>query len=191
MCKFNCICKSEGNNVTCSMCVMGFFGSPTHFEPIPNTNYQAFYKENNSEKQKALNKIIKKVIFNPPATIVFWYGGEKTVVKCAKEEHFDPEKGLAMAFMKYFFDNHGYYNDVMKKFTKPYYEKLSKCVKESVNAAYAESFIGSGEFTVKEVAEFYGVSEDTVRRDIKRGCYPDAYKKKGKWTIVIKEEDSN
>ena len=40
---------------------------------------------------------IKKVIFNDPATIVFWNDGSKTVVKCQEGDIFDPEKGLAMA----------------------------------------------------------------------------------------------
>lgn len=44
---------------------------------------------------------IKKVIFNPPATIVFWENGSKTVVK-AKGEAFDPEKGLAMAISRHY-----------------------------------------------------------------------------------------
>ena len=43
---------------------------------------------------------IKKVIFNKPATIVFWSDGTKTVVKCADFDIFDPEKGLAMAICK-------------------------------------------------------------------------------------------
>lgn len=43
---------------------------------------------------------IKKVIFNDPATIVFWADGAKTVVKCADFDIFDPEKGLAMAICK-------------------------------------------------------------------------------------------
>lgn len=43
---------------------------------------------------------IKKVIFNDPATIVFWADGTKTVVKCADFDIFDPEKGLAMAIRK-------------------------------------------------------------------------------------------
>lgn len=42
----------------------------------------------------------KKVIFNPPATIVYWSDGSKTVVKCKKDEIFDREKGLAMAISK-------------------------------------------------------------------------------------------
>lgn len=67
-----------------------------------------------SGRQSALHKI-KNVIFNNPATIVFWVDGTKTVVKCGKDDKFDPEKGLAMAISKYFFDNAGYYNDVFKK----------------------------------------------------------------------------
>ena len=44
---------------------------------------------------------IKKVIFNPPATIVFWKDDTKTVVK-AQGEAFDPEKGLAMAISRHY-----------------------------------------------------------------------------------------
>jgi hypothetical protein len=42
---------------------------------------------------------IKNVIFNPPATIVFWSDNTKTVVK-AIDETYDPEKGIAMAIAK-------------------------------------------------------------------------------------------
>lgn len=43
---------------------------------------------------------IEKVIFNGPATIVFWTDGTKTMVKCSDDELFDAEKGLAMAICK-------------------------------------------------------------------------------------------
>lgn len=59
--------------------------------------------------------MITKVIFNDPATIVFWNDGSKTVVKCNPEDEFDPEKGLAMACMKKLFGNNGYYNDIFRK----------------------------------------------------------------------------
>lgn len=36
---------------------------------------------------------IKDVIFAPPATIVYWSDGSKTVVKCSEKDVFDPEKG--------------------------------------------------------------------------------------------------
>lgn len=41
-----------------------------------------------------------KVIFNPPATIVFWNDGEKTVVKCMEGEEYSKDVGLAMCFCK-------------------------------------------------------------------------------------------
>lgn len=43
---------------------------------------------------------ISRVIFNNPATIVFWMDGTKTVVKCSKDDIFSEEVGLAMAFAK-------------------------------------------------------------------------------------------
>lgn len=62
---------------------------------------------------------IKKVIFNEPATIVFWKNGCKTVVKCHDDEPFDPEKGLAMAIAKYALGNEGnYYNTFTKYLPK-------------------------------------------------------------------------
>lgn len=57
---------------------------------------------------------IKDVIYNDPATIVFWEDGTKTVVKC-KNEKFDPEKGLAMAFSKKMLGNKGSYYNIFKK----------------------------------------------------------------------------
>lgn len=58
---------------------------------------------------------IKQVIFNDPATVVFWSDGTKTVVKCSGNDTFDPEIGLAMAICKKAFGNTGTYNDVFKK----------------------------------------------------------------------------
>ena len=66
-----------------------------------------------SPKQKAMNSITN-VIFNNPATIVFWSDGTKTVVKCDERDDFDPEKGLAMAICKKHFGG-GFYNDIFKK----------------------------------------------------------------------------
>ena len=57
---------------------------------------------------------IVKVIFNDPATIVFWSDRSKTVVK-ADGEKFDPEKGLAMVISKKFLGNKGNYYREFKK----------------------------------------------------------------------------
>lgn len=61
---------------------------------------------------------IKNVIFNDPATIVFWSDGTKTVVKCQPGDKFDPEKGLAMAITKKTMGNTGSYYNVFEKWIK-------------------------------------------------------------------------
>ena len=63
-----------------------------------NTNYSNMYKNGSLFGMNGLR--IKRVIFNEPATIVYWDDGEKTVVKCKEGERFDPEKGLAIAISK-------------------------------------------------------------------------------------------
>lgn len=61
---------------------------------------------------------IKRVLFNNPATIVFWADGDKTVVKCQNGEPYDPEKGLAMAISKKALGNDRDYYHVFKKWMK-------------------------------------------------------------------------
>ena len=61
---------------------------------------------------------IKKVIFNNPATIVYWGDGTKTVVKCGEREAYDEEKGLALCFMKKALNNKGNYNNLFRKYIK-------------------------------------------------------------------------
>lgn len=70
-------------------------------------------KEKKEMKEKKLE--ILKVVFNGPATIVFWSDKTKTVVKCGKRDKFDPEKGLAMAIVKKMFGNKGNYYNIIKK----------------------------------------------------------------------------
>ena len=79
------------------------------------------YFNNKSDyfKFRAINRgclpvVIEKVIFNEPATIVFWSDKTKTVVK-AENDTFDPEKGLAMAIAKKSLGNQGNYYNTFKK----------------------------------------------------------------------------
>ena len=52
---------------------------------------------------------VEKVIFNPPATIVVWNDGTKTIVKAKekgrKKDKYSKEYGLAMAIAKRYFGN--------------------------------------------------------------------------------------
>lgn len=73
-------------------------------------NYLNFFSNNIPE--------VKKVIFNDPATIVYWKDGTKTVVKCQDGDVFDSEKGFAMAFLKKCWGNKGNFNDKLRKIMK-------------------------------------------------------------------------
>lgn len=87
-----------------------------------------YYDKIQKEKNKAIyDSMIQQVIFNPPATIVFWRDGSKTVVKCGENDIFDPEKGLAMAISKRAFgDNRDYYEVFAKWVGKYEYQQKRK-----------------------------------------------------------------
>ena len=63
---------------------------------------------------------IKDVIFNDPATIVFWSDGTKTVCTCSEADTYDPEKGLALCCMKkLLYKNKGHiFNNAREKWLK-------------------------------------------------------------------------
>ena len=83
------------------------------------------------------NLAIKDVIFNPPATIVFWMDGTKTVVKDQGEVFYDPEKGMAMAVAKKAFGNQGNYYNQFAKYLDIYEKKQED---ESINS-YANTVL--------------------------------------------------
>ena len=93
---------------------------------------------------------IKNVIFNDPATIVFWEDGTKTVVKCQDGDEFDPEKGLAMAIVKKAYGNKSNYCNKLKKWLpkKEFtfnvdIDKLSKSFKKGISDALDIIFKGT------------------------------------------------
>lgn len=57
--------------------------------------------------------IPKKVIFNDPATIVYWPDGSKTVVKCGNGDVYDREKGFAMCVLKRLYGDK--FHSILKK----------------------------------------------------------------------------
>lgn len=46
---------------------------------------------------------VTKIIFSPPATIVFWMDGTKTIVRCSKNDRYDKYLGFAAAVVKKMF----------------------------------------------------------------------------------------
>lgn len=43
-----------------------------------------------------------KVIYNPPATIIIWPMGDKTVVKCCEDDIYDPMTGFLLCCLKHY-----------------------------------------------------------------------------------------
>lgn len=111
---------------------------------IKNSHYgvNPVYGKDNL-KNTFLGMIIK-VVFNDPATIVFWNDGSKTVVKCNPEDTFDPEKGLAIACMKKLFGNKGYYNDIFRKWLPEEVDEKSLYPKHPDDVLSAINFSAAG-----------------------------------------------
>ena len=88
---------------------------------------------------------IKNVIFNDPATIVFWSDGTKTVVKCGENDIYDPEKGLAMAVSKKCLGTNKSHSNYMDEFKKwlPKEEELSDPFKDFRDSIKKLAVIGS------------------------------------------------
>ena len=57
---------------------------------------------------------IKKVIFNPPATIILWEDGTKTIVKAMKGTEFNPYYGFTAAVTKKVFSSNSKVSNIVK-----------------------------------------------------------------------------
>lgn len=84
---------------------------------------------------KALPEI-KNVIYNDPATIIFWGDGTKTIVKCQEGDIYDSEKGLAIAIAKKALGNKGNFNDVFKKWACK-----DKCDSSEINVNFIQKIV--------------------------------------------------
>lgn len=103
---------------------------------------------------------ITKVIFNDPATIVFWSDNTKTVVECDDYDIFDEEKGLAMAICKKAMGNKGNYYEEFKKWIPELKVDDNASTSEAAILSYddimkaAQSY---SELLAKEVKNTFGI----------------------------------
>ena len=71
---------------------------------FPNQSIDPLYWRPDTSKYRQtlpnLSLKARKVIFNPPATIILWEDGTKTVVKCDDEDYYEPATGVALCYMK-------------------------------------------------------------------------------------------
>lgn len=93
-------CAYYGNNVTSHPCDVRVYSSPVEYisGSFPSSGESVTMRYQLQIDLMPLE--VKNVIFNYPATVVFWADGTKTVVKCAEQDKYDAEKGLAMAICK-------------------------------------------------------------------------------------------
>lgn len=61
---------------------------------------------------------IKQIIINPPATIIIWKDGTKTV--CKSNEEYDPEVGVAMCIAKKYFGSRNQFTKAVKEAMKDF-----------------------------------------------------------------------
>ena len=107
-----------------TMCVRSLKGGPSFWvRPEAFDLLEGCSTVAPSTTEKSVLPGIKKVIFNAPATIVFWDDGTKTVVKCqpgknGKLEKYDKEKGLAMCITKKALGNQSNFNNVINALLK-------------------------------------------------------------------------
>ena len=71
--------------------------------------------------------MIDRVIFNDPATIIYWKDGSKTVVKRSEDDIWDPEKGFCMAIIKKLYGRTSF----IKRFMEPEEEMSILTVEEA------------------------------------------------------------
>lgn len=147
---------------------------------------------------------IKNVIFNDPATIVFWEDGTKTVVKCQDGDEFDPEKGLAMAIAKKAYGNKGNYCNKMKKWlpkeepvdTNRFGADLHVPIHTNAFNGSASSIFVPKEFTftadIDKLSKSFkkGISDalDIIFKGTK--CTPDDNSVSSKKRITFREEEA-
>ena len=127
--------------------------------------------------------LIKNVIFSGPCTIVQWFDGDKTIVRCENED-FDKEKGLAMAIVKKFFgtnESKSNYNDIFKKWIQE--EEVPEFLNKKMNISEDKKTLTKKYYTVKELSEKELVTPDKIRRRIKNGLYPGVIEQSGGWLI--------
>ena len=139
--------------------------TPIAYWQIANSHYgvNPIHRDHNSIKKIYLNTITK-VVFNDPATIVFWRDGTKTVVKCNPGDIFDPEKGLAMACTKKLFGNNGFYYDIFRKW-------LPEEEEESLYPKFPDSVVDAIRFSVAST-----VANRVFKNEVKQAASKEADK---------------
>lgn len=137
-------------------------------EDVLATRLMTTHHSTDQQRKNPDCSAIKKVIFNDPATIVFWKDGTKTVVK-ANNEPYDPEKGLAMAISKKILGNKGNYFNEFKKWLP------AETPSETPLAFHDISLKPESIEKLKAVCKSVKIMADTLRANSVQGKVETAY----------------
>lgn len=76
-----------------------------------------------------------KIIYNPPATIVFWTDGTKTVVKCCEEDEYNEYYGFLCALGKKMFGTNSHLKKMIDEKAERHYieDEFSKRIEQLRN----------------------------------------------------------
>lgn len=153
----------------------------------PKIEYVPYSKMYNNRKPSTILPSIKKVIFNAPATIIFWSDNTKTVVKCGENDLYDPEKGMAMAISKKVLGNEGHYYETFKKWMK---ECDAECIYPEIPFIIPKLDIGK--YFQSKLEDFIGKPKDHLIAGDDNPPKEEAEPaKKPKWVIKFIHDDGH
>lgn len=94
-----------------------------HFGCEPEATITGFLTRLTKREPQAPELTVTDVIYNDPATVVYWSDKTRTVVKCQPGDTYDPKTGFLLALCKKVCGNTGNYNDLLRECVPGYGEK--------------------------------------------------------------------
>lgn len=155
----NCVRENNADLITCTYCratsrslyerrtevnnLPLMYDSEHHPDDLPIIKFHS----NKNDFRHICIPEIKELVFNDPATIIFWEDGTKTVVKAQNGEAFDKEKGFCMAIVKKLFGNEGNYYNIVDKWIN----KKAKIYDDSSKMKSNKTYDHKNEITKKRI----------------------------------------
>lgn len=114
------------------------FKDPEYFNrnvELVNDTVKRYFMEDVMRTNKIFYRtglIPTKIIYNPPATIVFWTDGTKTVVKCSAEDEYNEYYGFLCALGKKMFGTNSHLKKLIDEKAERHYpeDEYSKQIEQ-------------------------------------------------------------
>lgn len=81
----------------------------------PEARIEGILTKLTKREPQAPELTVTDVIYNDPATVVYWSDKTRTVVKCQPGDTYDPKIGFLLALCKKVCGNTGNYNDLLRE----------------------------------------------------------------------------